>query len=131
MYIYLFLRIICCCSFCPSFIVEFTFVPPNRYIFNGAEISGEPPASTISEVGTEQDQEERCAMLSEGTQSRCSSIASFVLGNQDSADDKLDQDVMMPRCADFKKPEKRVMNMELSESDSPKRQKPLLEEDEQ
>ena len=55
---------------------RYQFVPPNRYLFPGADCAGKPgPPSTVSEVGTEQDAEERCALLSEGGFSRCSSIS--------------------------------------------------------
>lgn len=51
-------------------------MPPNRYLFPGADCTGQPrPPSTVSEIGTEQDAEERCALLSEGGFSRRSSIS--------------------------------------------------------
>lgn len=54
----------------------YQFVPPNRYLFPGADCTVQPGApSTVSEIGTEQDAEERCALLSEGGFSRRSSIS--------------------------------------------------------
>lgn len=54
----------------------YQFVPPNRYLFPGADCTAQPgPPSTVSEIGTEQDAEERCALLSEGGFSRRSSMS--------------------------------------------------------
>lgn len=54
----------------------YQFVPPNRYLFPGADCTAQPgPPSTVSEIGTEQDAEERCALLSDGEFSRRSSIS--------------------------------------------------------
>ena len=79
-----------CCFLCPRstwskavvFILPhravggYQFVPPNRYLFPGADCTLQPgPPSTVSEIGTEQDAEERCALLSEGGFSRRSSIS--------------------------------------------------------